>query len=380
MAELLYETELPPLSPPPDADATVVSLALARAERAAAANRPAEAIASLRDAGSFAGSPALAFRALLLESWSSLSLGEVDAALALAQRAHDVAAGPGFGDLERADALYHLGCCRFKRSEVALAASTLTLALDLCDRSGSPCDRLRASILEWRSRCHQRSRDWDAARTDVERALELATAIDDRHTSAHAYFQASIVAERSGDARMARFYAEEAEAIYLAVDDRLMLARIKNNLGCLLFLEDDELGALFHLEDAIRLGLELGATADVAQATSSVAQIHLRRGRPELAEQQARNALAVLEDRVDFLDEIGNAQLVLGRALAEQQRFDEAETTLFEAEGSFSRLGSSSHVAAAWVARGDLARARGDCNAGADLYRRAADALQDFHF
>jgi tetratricopeptide (TPR) repeat protein len=382
MAELLSELEfaLPPLSPPPAGDAPVASLALARAERAAAHNRPVEALAALRDGDSFARDSGLAFRALLVESWSSLSLGALDEALGFALRANELAAGPDFTDLDRANALYHLGCCRFKMSEVAVAVSLLTLALDLCDRSRTTCDRLRANILEWRSRCHQRTRDWNAARNDVELALELAAGLDDRHTSAHAYFQAAVVAERTGDQRMARFYAEEAEAIYRAVDDRLMLARIKNNLGCLLFLEGDELGALLELEDAIRLGLELGAAADVAQATASVAQIHLRRGRPELAEEQARNALGVLDGRVDFLDEIGGLQIVLGRALLEQQRFDDAAEWLATAEQSFSRLGSTSHVAAAWVAQGDLARARGNCSAGADLYRRAAEALQDFHF
>jgi len=43
-----------------------------------------------------------------------------------------------------------------------------------------------------------------------------------------------------------------------------------------------------------------------------------------VAEEQALHALELLEGRVDFLDEIGNAQLVLGRALLEQDRLDEA--------------------------------------------------------
>ena len=43
----------------------------------------------------------------------------------------------------------------------------------------------------------------------------------------------------------------------------------------------------------------------------------------------------------DYLDEIGNAQLVLGRALLEQDRLDEAEAAFAAAEASFGQLGSA---------------------------------------
>ena len=51
--------------------------------------------------------------------------------------------------------------------------------IELLTRSGLPADRLRAHILEWRSRCYQRQRDFEAAREDVERALELAESLND---------------------------------------------------------------------------------------------------------------------------------------------------------------------------------------------------------
>jgi tetratricopeptide (TPR) repeat protein len=379
MAELLHEFELPPLSPVAAA-APVASIALVRAQRSIDENRFEEALTELHEAGSFASQPELAFRSELLESRAALGLGRVDDALAHAQRAHEIASGQRFTDIDRANALHHLGCARFKRAEISLAVSLYTVALDLCNRSGMPCDRLRSSVLEWRSRCYQNQRDWDAARADVERALELASAVGDPQLTAHAYFQASLVAERSGERLMARFYAEEAEAIYRAAGDRRMLPRILNNLGGLLFLLDDEVGGLLHLDEAIQIAIEDGSYAEVAQATSSTAQIHLRRGRPELAEQQARNALGVLAGRPDFLDEVGNVQLVLGRALLDQARFDEADAALRDAEQTYQQLGSTSHIAAVWVAQGDLLRARGDCAAGAERYRAAAASLQDFHF
>ncbi len=126
--------------------------------------------------------------------------------------------------------------------------------------------------------------------------------------------------------------------------------------------------------------LEYGSEADAARAVSSLAQVHLRTGQIEPAEEQARQALKLLGDRVDVIDEIGNAQLVLGRSLLEQGRLDEASEAFDAAEHSFDQLSSVSHRASAWIAKGDLAARRGQDRAAAHLYRRAAEALQDFRF
>jgi tetratricopeptide (TPR) repeat protein len=121
----------------------------------------------------------------------------------------------------------------------------------------------------------------------------------------------------------------------------------------------------------------VGDPADAAQAVSSLADVHLRSGELELAERQARHAIEMLEGRVDFLDALGSAQIVLGRSLMGQDRLDEAEEALGDAETSFSQLSSASHNALAWTARGDLALARGDDRGAGELFRRAAEALQD---
>jgi tetratricopeptide (TPR) repeat protein len=71
---------------------------------------------------------------------------------------------------------------------------------------------------------------------------------------------------------------------------------------------------------------------------------------------------------------------VHGRALLDQGRLDESTAVLDQAEATLGQLSSASHNAAAWVAKGDLAQTRGDDVAAARLYRRAAEALQDFRF
>jgi len=83
---------------------------------------------------------------------------------------------------------------------------------------------------------------------------------------------------------------------------------------------------------------------------------------------------------VDVVDEIGNAQLVLGRSLLEQGRLDEASEAFDAAERSFDQFSSISHRASAWIAKGDLAARRRQDQLAAQLYRRAAEALQDFRF
>ena len=50
------------------------------------------------------------------------------------------------------------------------------------------------------------------------------------------------------------------------------------------------------------------------------------------------------------------------------------------AERTFKQVSLSSQLAAAWIAQGDLAARRSDDRAAAQLYRRAAETLQDFRF
>jgi tetratricopeptide (TPR) repeat protein len=265
---------------------------------------------------------------------------------------------------------------------MATAVALLSEAYELATRSGLPADRLRAHILEWRSRCYQRQRDFEAAREDVERALELAQGLSDTQTMAHVYFQASLVAERTGRWVVARSYAEKAKECYQEVADEVNVGKLLNNLGGLNFLLGKPERAIEYLKDAFRVALDTDNDVDAAYAISSLAQVHQRLGEDVVAEAEARKALELLAgcEDTDLLAEVGNAQLVLGRALLGQGRIDEAAETFVAAEESFSQISSASHRAAAWVAQGDVAARRGDDGAAARLYRRAAEALQDFRF
>ena len=360
-----------------------VDAALARADALVEARRNEEALAAfdeVRAAVAATGLPELEVRALSGEAILRLRAGEVRQGIALLEDARALTESNSFSDVERADVLFRLGIGRFMLNSVQTAIALFDEALSVAERSEIPSDQLRSNILSWRSRCYRRRRDFEAAREDVERALELAESLNDTRTTADVYFQASIIADREGRWVLARSYAERAKAAYEELADRSNLGRLLNNLGGINFLLGHPDEALALLKDAVRIALEVGNDDEAAHAVNGIAQVHLRTGEVQLAEEQARYALKLLGGRVDEMHEIGNAQLVLGRALLEQDRLDDAEAAFTAAEASFDQLGSASHRAAAWVARGDLAARRGDDRLAAHLYRTAAEALQDVRF
>jgi tetratricopeptide (TPR) repeat protein len=363
-----------------DAEHRAHEAIVSQAEEAVDEKRYRDAVDLVDGIGRAPSSPELHLRALFTESWARMYLGELRTALDRLERARTVAAGDVFGDVHRAEVLYRIACCRYKLNHVEQSLKDFSGALELADRSGESCDRLRAHILEWRSRCYRRHRDWEAAREDIDRALELAEALSDHETIAHVHFQASLVAEREGSWAQARTYSERAKNLYEAVDDPVNVGRLLNNLGILNFLLGHAELAVEQLKEAFRIALEVGDPADCAQAVSSLADVHLRSGELDLAERHARHALEILDGRLDFLSETGMATVVLGRALMGQGRLDEAEHAFAAAETSFDDLSSVSHSALAWTARGDLALERGDDRGASELFRRAAVALQENDF
>ena len=197
---------------------------------------------------------------------------------------------------------------------------------------------------------------------------------------ADAYLQASAVAERTGQLLVARFYLEHAVDLFRNAGRLLDAGKALNNLGGILFLLDCNAEAKDRLSEAFAVALELGDDVDAGYAVSSTAQVLVRSGNPVEGERAARHALLLLGGRADHVNEIGNAQLVLGRSLLEQGRLDEAEESLAAADTSVRQMDSVGHRAAVWLAQGDLAARRGDVETAATVYRRAAEALQDVRF
>ncbi len=360
-----------------------VEAALERAEALVESHEYEDAVAEFEQVRSVVGatgSPELEARTLSGEARARMLRGDVRQAIELLQAARELVEGPQFSDAERADVLFRLGTCRYKLSSIQTAVALFDEALELASRSGLPCDRLRAEILGWRSRCRRRQRDFEAAREDVELALELAQAASDRRTVAHTYFQASLVAERMGHWILSRTYAQQARVIYQELEDERNVGRLMLNLGGLQLLLGKPDEAIEYLGASFALAVETGSPPDAAQALGGLATVHFELGDHAEAADHARRALDLLDGRDDFLDEIGGSQLTLGRALMEQGLLDEAEESFRAADDAFERLASIGHRAGVWVALGDLAARRGDDRESARLYRNAAEALKDIRF
>jgi tetratricopeptide (TPR) repeat protein len=360
-----------------------IEAALARGEALSEAHRYDDAVEAFRGAReqiAATGSAELEVRALAGEGWALAERGEVRDALPLLLEARELTEGPQFSDVDRADALFRLGVCRYKLASVATAVALFDEALTLAEDSRLPCDLLRADILGWRSRCRRHQRDFEAAHEDVERALELAQAMDDRRLVANTYFQASLVAERMGHWVLSRNYAQQAKTLYEELNDERNVGRLMLNLGGLNLLLGKPQQAIDHLKASFELAVEADSQPDAAQALGSLATVHLHLGDNEAADEHARKALGLLQGRDDFLHEVGQSNVVLGRSLLERGRFEEAEECFTAADAAFEQLGSVSYRVGAWVALGDLASRRGDDREAARLYRNAAEALQDIRF
>jgi tetratricopeptide (TPR) repeat protein len=360
-----------------------VEAQLERAEALSAAHSYEDAIAAFREVGQAveeSGSSALQARALAGEAWALQEPGHVREAIDLLQRARELVERPEFSDIDRADVLFRLAVCRYKLSSISTAVALFDEALELAERAGHPCGLLRSDILQWRSRCRRRLRDYEAARDDVERALELAQDLGDRAAIARAYFQASLIAQREGHYVLSRSYAQRAKELYQQVNDERNIGRLHLMLGGLTLLLGDEEHAVEHLKASYSRALDADSPADAAQALEGIARVHLNRGEYDQADELARQSLALLQGREDFLHEVGPSQLVLGRALLERGRLDEAEECFRAADAAAEQMASISHRTEAWVALGDLATRRGDAREAARLYRNAAEALQEIRF
>jgi len=356
---------------------------LTRAEALSAAQQyddAVEAYRQIRPSVEGTATRSLELRLLTGEGWALQEVGQVKEAIDLLLRAREIVERGGFSDLDLADVLYRLAVCRYKLSSVSTAIALFDEALSLAERSSLPCDLLRSDILQRRSRCHRRLRDYVAAHDDVERALELAQELGDRGAIANAYFQASLVAQRQGHYVLSRSYAQRAKELYQQLNDERNVGRLLLMLGGLTLLLGDEESAVEQLKASYSRALDTDSPADAAQALEGIARVHLNRGEYDQAEDLARNALELLDGREDYLHEVCPSQLVLGRALLERGRLDEAEECFRAADAAAEQLASISHRTEAWVALGDLAARRGSDREAARLYRNAAEALQEIRF
>jgi tetratricopeptide (TPR) repeat protein len=353
---------------------------VARAEAAVEARRYAEAVDELlrvRAGVESAGDELLAMRHGMALGWALHHLGRLEEAAGVLGAAASASPDEDGAAADHADALYRLGVVRFKMGSHATAVALLDEALRLAAGADRTSDALRVRILNTRAKIRRRQKDFTAAAEDVQQALELARALDDDRVLAETYLDASLVAERRNEYTRARDYAERSKALFERVSDHEYVGKLLNNLGQLHAITGKPEDAVPLLRESFRIAVEQDNRIDAAFAASSLASARLHSGDPEGAIESANRAIELLGGRAEYRQEEGNARLVMGKAHLGLDRIDEAERDFQAAAGCFTAVESISHMAGSWVALGDVATRRGDPQRAAELYRRAADALQD---
>jgi transcriptional regulator with XRE-family HTH domain len=338
--------------------------------------------------------PELEVRALLGEAHTRVVLGDAKVGLELAGAAREIVENPEhkgrFTDLDLAEVMHYMGVSRYMLGSVTTALGFFNEALRLAarqerqdrreDRPSTPRLELTIRVLHYRSRCYRHRRDYDAARVDINRAIDLSALIEDESRLGDLYFQASLVAYKEGRWVKARSLAIQAKECLERASREGEIGKLLNNLGGLNLLLGNPDAAEKYLTEAFAKALEVDDSGDAGQAISSLARVNLDRKDYPKAAEQALVALTFLRGRTDFLVETAMAQITLGRALLNLNRLSLAERVLSLAADTFERGESKSHRALAWVAQGELAETRGDAREAARLYRKAADELQDENF
>jgi tetratricopeptide (TPR) repeat protein len=322
------------------------------------------------------GDERLALRLRLARGWALQNLGRMDEALAELGDARLAAEEAGSSEA-LAQALYRTGVVRYKMGSLATAASLLDEALRASESATDPSDALRARIFNARAKIRRRQKDFTAAAEDVEQALELAHALDDDRVLAETYLDASLVAERRNEYTLAREHAERSKALFERVADHEYVGKLLNNLGQLRAITGQPEEAVPLLRESFRIAVEQDNRIDAAFAASSLASARMHSGDLEGAIESGNRAIELLSGREEYREEEGNAYIVIGRAALALDRIDEAELSFTKAAECFAVVETVSHLAGAWVALGDVAEVRGESSRAAELYRRAAEALQD---
>jgi HTH-type transcriptional regulator, quorum sensing regulator NprR len=353
--------------------------AVARAEAEIERHRHAEALAQLDTAGGALRPGAdqrLSLRLHLARGWALQNLGRMEEALVELGEARQAAEQAGSSDAV-ALALYRIGVVRYKMGSLATAASLLDEALRACQTTRDPSDALRARIFNARAKIRRRQKDFTAAAEDVEQALELAHALNDDRVLAETYLDASLVAERRNEYTLAREHAERSKTLFERVSDQEYVGKLLNNLGQLRAITGKPEEAVPLLRESFRIAVEQDNRVDAAFAASSLASARMHSGDLEGAIESGNRAIELLSSREEYREEEGNARIVIGRASLALGRIDQAEVSFTAAARCFEAVETVSHLAGAWVALGDVAEVRGDAKRAAELYRQAAEALQD---
>ena len=231
------------------------------------------------------------------------SAGDAREALDLLARARELAEAPQFSDVDRAEILFRLGVCRYKLSSVSTAIGAASTRRSSSPSARAPVrpaprrhPRLALALPPPPARLRGRARG--------RRARARARAGDGRPAHDREHLLPGL-ARRRADGPLGALAqlrgAGEGAVRRSSNDERTSAGCCTTSVGST-SCSGSPTQAIEHLKARSRVALEVGiAGGRRPGASASLATVHLHLGDFEAAEEHARHALELLEDREDYL-------------------------------------------------------------------------------
>ena len=326
---------IPRTDPAPDRPQTPARARLDQALTLDRAGRLDQAVAGYADAGRIAagsGEPAVAVEALRRLGVVYHRQSDSVRAHALCRESYREAVT--LGDLTLAgEALNALAGFEFEAGEIAAARGTYANALALADGSAP----LRARIEQNLGILASIQGDHEAACAHYSRSLEAFEGAGDERGCALAHHNLAMVASRRGELERAEQAFARSATMAGRTGDVQLEGLCQLNRADLSHARQQYGDALGRAEAALNIFQRLGDQRAKADAYRIIGMVFRDTGRPVLAEERLRAAVALAEQNGCVLGQ-AEATRELGRLHQGQGRNQEALTLLNLAHGLFQRL------------------------------------------
>ncbi|MCU0318616.1 MAG: tetratricopeptide repeat protein [Flavobacteriales bacterium] len=286
---------------------------------------------------------------------------------------------PAAGDSARLQAMQVLAWRTvFEQPDSGLALARKQL--DLAERSANATARYEAlTTLAVGSSIQS---DLRASLAYLEECLLTARGMKDPKREANTYSNMSNVYKNLGDLPLALKHLQQSLRIDLQLGNKEGLAGTYNNIGNIHTELQDLPNALVHYQKSAALAEELDSDKGRAQALMNLGATHLALGERTLALDEFKRSLQVYRKLGRKL-EVGMAFNNLGRCYTELGRSAEAFAALDSAQVLFEALQNKRLLArnhyyrgTLWLQEGDAGKARAACDTGVRLAREAGLAQQ----
>jgi tetratricopeptide (TPR) repeat protein len=239
-----------------------------------------------------------------------------------------------------------LGTAYFQLNKVLQALECHRGCFDAIQRGIMRDPAFRLSVLSSLGKEYWQLAEYDKAVEILKEAAELSNDVLNPDRLGYIFWMLSSSYSAQGDTARAKRYALQSIQSYEEVGNKRQASYVHSRLGRAYIHADQLEDAEAHLHVAHDMALKLDDPRGIAEAASSLSELHRRRQQYDEAEAEAREALAAAERQRDSAQR-AEALQAMGEALEAQGKRKEAETHMkqalkvLEAEDSRQQLASA---------------------------------------